>query len=173
MARAAGPVGHDHRVNRRDQELREAVVDVLGNEARSRHSILDELTRRGVEGAARLDRLLQFDTTFAHVSAGVIHLPSVLEGTSWTVAVDADDAREGFVRMHPHLDPLGWWLIGDDVDLVDDAGHVVGPLDTDGLMLDRGDTDVVLGPQGWLDDLAGGWASVTVTGGALRWSRSE
>jgi hypothetical protein len=150
--------------------LREAVVDVLGNEAWSRDSIRNELTRRGVAGAELLDRLLQLDTTFATVSAGVIHLPSVLEGTSWTVPVDRDDARQGVVRMHPHLDPLGWWLIGDDVDLVDDAGKVVGPLGTDGLMLDDVDTDVVLGPAGWLDDLAGGWATVTVTGGALRWS---
>ena len=153
--------------------MREAVVDVLGNGMRSRDSILDALTRRGVEGATQLDRLIQFDTTLAQVSAGVLHLPSFLEGTSWTAWVDADDAGDGFVRMHPHLDPLGWWLIGADVDLVDDAGHVVGPLETDGLMLEGRDTDVVLGPDGWLDKLAGGWATVTVAGGALRWSRCD
>jgi hypothetical protein len=63
--------------------------------------------------------------------------------------------------MEPHVEPLVWWLVGDDVDLVDDTGHVVGPLDTEGLMLDGIDTDALLGPDGWLDALAGAWATVT------------
>jgi SEC-C motif len=167
-------------VSREDQELRQAVVGVLGTEARSRDTIVDELAQRGIElgagpatGRKQLDRLLQFDTTFSEVAAGVIHVPSVLEGTSWTVSVDAGDARDGFVRTQPFLTPLSWWLVGDDVSLVDDAGNVIGPLETDGLMLDGRDTDVVFGPGGWLDNLAGGWATVTVTDGALRWSRCD
>ena len=167
-------------VSRDDQELRQAVAGVLGTEARSRDSIVDELAQAGIElgvgpatGRKQLGRLLQDDTTFAEVSAGLFHVPTLLEGTAWTVSVDAGDARHGFVRTEPYLCPLSWWLVGDDVSLVDDAGDVIGPLETDGLMLDGRDTDVVFGPDGWLDDLAGGWATVTVTDGALRWSRCD
>ena len=67
--------------------------------------------------------------------------------------VDPDDAAEGFVRMHPDLSALGWWLIGDHVALVDPDGQRLGQLETDGWMLDSRDTDVVLGPDGWLDGL--------------------
>jgi len=49
-------------------------------------------------------------------------------------------------------------LIGDDVELVDSDGKRLGVLETDGWMLDDRDTDVVLGPEGWLDGLVGGWA---------------
>ena len=113
------------------------------------------------------------DTTFAEVDEGVFHVPTTMEGTSWTVWVDGDEAQHGFVRTHPYLSPLGWWLIGADVELVDESGQTLGLLETDGLLLDGRDTDVVLGPEGWLVDVAGRWATVRVSEGALCWSPCE
>jgi hypothetical protein len=139
----------------------------------ARDALIEELLARGVDLGGdhrRLDRLLQMDTTFAEVGGGLFHLPSLLEGTSWTVWIDDDDARQGFVRMHPYLSPLGWWLIGDDVELVDESGNALGVLHTDGLWIDGRDTDVILGPDGWLRELVGHWAAVDVVNGALRWS---
>ena len=117
-----------------------------------------------------LDRLLQLDTTFTEVSDGVVFVPALLEGTTWTVWIDPDDGAEGFVRTRPGLTAMGWWLIGDDVELVDASCERRGVLETDGWLLDGKDIDVVIGPDGWLDDLLGRWVSVEVVGGALRWS---
>ncbi len=156
-----------------DETLRRTVAELLSTRVVSRDALVDELVARKVDlghDDRRLARLLQMDTTFAEVGDGVFHVPSLLEGTSWTVRVDGDDAREGFVRMHPYLSPLGWWLISDEVELLDQSGEQLGTLGTDGLWLEGRDTDVVLGPEGWLRDLAGRWATVDVVDGALRWS---
>jgi hypothetical protein len=152
--------------------LRDTVIATLGEDVLT----LGELRSRlgapwnRVVGRDDLDRLLQLDGSFAEVSAGFVFVPALLEGTAWTVRIDAGDAAEGFVRMHPDLSALGWWLIADDVELVDADGTSRGVLETDGWMLDGRDTDVVLGPEGWLDGLVGGRARVEVVGGALRWS---
>jgi SEC-C motif len=152
--------------------LRDAVIATLGEDVLT----LGELRSRlgppwdQVVGRDDLDRLLQRDSTFTEVSSGVVFVPALVEGTVWTVRIDAGDGSEGFVRMHPDLSPLGWWLIGDDVELVDAHGAPRAVLETDGWMLDGRDTDVILGPEGWLDGFVGGWARVEVVGGALRWS---
>jgi hypothetical protein len=100
----------------------------------------------------------------------VAFVPALLDGTAWTVWIDPDDGADGFVRMHPGLSALGWWLIDDDVELIGATGDSLGVLETDGWLLDDRDTDVVLGPSGWLDGLVGRWARVEVTDGALRWT---
>ena len=43
-------------------------------------------------GRTWLDELLQRDTTFAVVRDGIVHVPSLVEGTTWTVFVEPDDA---------------------------------------------------------------------------------
>lgn len=159
-----------------DEDLLEWIIEMLGTEVLDRDAITDAIVERGrVSGSKgsvrdRIAHLLQFDTRFTDVADGTMFVPAVVEGTTWTVWVDPGDAADGFVRMHPHLAPLGWWLVGCDVNLVDPSGAALGPLDTDGIWLDDRDTDVVLGPDGWLDGLAGGWASVTVAHGGLCWS---
>ena len=143
----------------------------------SRDAIVTELIARGAltgppETARKtIDAALLLDTSFSDGADGVVYLPALLEGTSWTVWIDAIDARDGFVRADPHLGPLSWWLIAGDVDMVDEAGRRIGLIETDGIMLDGADTDVILVPAGSLDGLADGWATVSVTDGALCWTR--
>lgn len=156
--------------------LRDVVIEALGDEVVPVGVLRERLGSPWAGRVGRrddLDRLLQTDTTFVELSEGVAFVPALLEGSSWTVWIDPGDAADGFVRMHPALTALGWWLIGDDVELVGVEGARLGVLVTDGWMLDDRDTDVVLGPDGWLDELAGGWAAVEVVGGALRWSRRD
>lgn len=152
------------------------MIEVLGAAAMDKDTIACAIAERDPAAGSlepvrhRIDRELQFDPRFSEVADGVVFVPALVEGTAWTVWVDADDAKAGFVRTHPHLSPLGWWLVGGDVDLVDQAGERLGALVSDGIWLDDVDTDVVFGPEGWLDDIAGGWASVTVINRALSWS---
>jgi len=155
-----------------ENTLRDSVIATLGGEALTLAELRSRLGTPWDRAVGRddLDRLLQRDTSFTEVSDKFVFVPALVEGTAWTVRVDARDGSEGFVRMHPDLSALGWWLIGDDVALVDGDGRRLGVLETDGWMLDDQDTDVVLGPDGWLDGLVGGWAQVEVAGGALRWS---
>jgi hypothetical protein len=154
-----------------DGKLRESVVGALGDGVMTLAALRARLGAPWDRPVGRddLDRLLQRDTSFTELVDGYAFVPALVEGTTWTVQVDPDDAAEGIVRMHPDLAALGWWLIGDDVELVDGDGQRLGQLETDGWMLDGCDADVVLGPDGWLDGL-GGWARVDVVDGALRWS---
>ena len=100
-----------------DGNLRDSVIGALGGDAvpvdvlRSR---LGEPWDRPRGSRDELDRLLQLDTSFTEVSDGFVFVPALVEGTAWTVWVDSDDGADGFVRMHPALAALGWWLIGDD-----------------------------------------------------------
>ncbi len=149
------------------------MIAALGDEEVPEEALRERLGDPWADGQVGhddLDRLLQFDTAFSDLSGGLVYLPSFLEGTAWTVWVDPDEGAEGFVRMYPALAAIGWCLVGHDVELLDSTGARLGVLETDGWLLDGRDTDVVLGPDGWLDDLLGGWASVEVVGGSLRWT---
>lgn len=118
-----------------------------------------------------LDELLDHDELLGETDAGIHHLPGLVDGLRFTVPVDADLAAEDELRLHPWLASLVWWLVVEDVEL---AGHADGPepvvLATDGRWIDGRDEDVLIGPDGWLTDLAGGWAEVTVEGRALRFT---
>ena len=121
-------------------------------------------------GRDDLDRLLQLDTSFTEVTDGFVFVPALVEGRRGRCGSMPGDRAEGFVRMHPDLSALGWWLIGDDVELVDGDGQRTRRAGDGRLDAGRPRHDVVLGPDGWLDGLLGGWARVDVVGGALRWS---
>ncbi|MCU1398555.1 MAG: hypothetical protein JWN62_1664 [Acidimicrobiales bacterium] len=157
--------------------LRAALIEIVGSSVMRRDAIVEELIARGaVTGSAAtvrktVDAALQLDTSFSDGADGVVHVPTLLEGTSWTVWIDAIDASDGFVRGEPHLGPFTWWLIAGDVDMIDESGQRIGPIETDGVMLGGVDTDVIRVPDGSLDGLADGWATVSVTSGSLRWTR--
>jgi hypothetical protein len=168
-------LGHDQTV-RGDQDLLEEMIGLLGVAAMEKDAIARAIVERDPAADSmaavrhRIDRELQVDPRFSEVADGVVFVPALVEGTTWTVWVDADDAKDGFVRTHPQLSPLAWWLVEEEVDLVDQSGERLGTLVSDDIWLEDVDTDVVFGPDGWLDGLAGGWASVSVIDGALSWS---
>ena len=120
-------------------------------------------------------RILQHDMAFAESGEGVSYVPALAEATTWTIRVDAADSERGFVRMHPSLSPLGWWLIENGADLVGADGEVIGPITTDGAWIDEDepDVDVVLGPPGWLDAATDGWMALTVRSEQLHRARCD
>ncbi len=72
--------------------------------------VRDVLTERVIASAGsasaasvrrRVDELLQRDMSFALLAAGVVFVPALVDGTTWTAFVDADDAAQGFLRTHP------------------------------------------------------------------------
>ncbi|MFT3854428.1 MAG: hypothetical protein QM733_17070 [Ilumatobacteraceae bacterium] len=162
-----------------DAELYETVVAALGGEALSLATLRSRLGAPWDAPIGRddLDRLLQFDSRFVEVRAGFVHAPALLAGTAWTVWVDPDGGADGYVRMRPDLDVLGWWLTSGDVAVIDAGGRHVGELEVDDLLLGDGDggddVEVVVGPDGWLAGLIGRWATVAVIGEALRWTPLE
>jgi len=159
-----------------DASIREALAVAFARSPGPRQDgdLADELVETGLDLGTdpeeRLSGAIQTDPRFAQVNEGTVFVPALLEGTRWTVAVDADNAHQDFVRLDVDLGVLTWWLIHDEVSLVDGDGNELGVLVTDGIDVDGADTDVVFGPAGWLEPLAGGMASVEVIGGALRWS---
>lgn len=156
--------------------IRDTVIEALGTRALPVDELAREIHERGVVGggisAARekVTELLQHDTTFTSLRDGFAHVPTLMDGTVWTAHVDAGDAAEGFVRADPQLSPLVWWLVHGGVDLVDVDGQVLGPLETDSIVIDDGDIDALFGPAGWLDGMSGGWARAEIVGEAMRWS---
>ena len=157
-------------------ELRAAVVDRLGQRALTREELVAALADESAFGSAtalehQVGELLQWSTSFGEVGGRVVYTPALVDGTAWTVRVDAGDAAEGFLRTHPSLTPLVWWLIEADVQLVGGDGRVLGALSTDGIALDGQDTDVVYGPAGWLNEYSGAWVAAHVKGATIRLER--
>jgi hypothetical protein len=149
-------------------DLRRQIIDALGDEALTHQ----ELAARIDAPPIQVRRLVQLAPTFTTIGERIAYLPALLDGTTWVVPVDADDAASdlepgGFMRMRPHLAVIGWWLIDDEVPAFDADGTELGTLTTDGVMLDGVDTDIVTCVPGWLDDVAGGWAAFTVHDGAI------
>ncbi|MDY7105916.1 MAG: SEC-C domain-containing protein [Actinomycetota bacterium] len=159
-------------------DLLETVADVLGTSAMTLAAVVDALrSRAGAEAGAgravpteaRVAEALRPAWSFVEVSGGVAHLPSLLDGTTWTVAVDAADAADGVVRLHPDLAALGWWFGDVEVlDLLDETDAPAGAARWEVAERDGEERDVLVVPPGSLDAVAGGAASVTVAGRALR-----
>jgi len=153
-----------------DRALRQAVAEIVGAGPLTRAAIEAELGARGLPVGQRLDAVLRDDATLAQVKDGFVHVPTLFDGTAWTVWVDGEDAQEGFIYLEPGLGPLAWWLVAaDDVPLVDETGARQGSLVTD----DLDGADILVGPDGWLAELAGGWATVRVIDGGLRWTAGD
>lgn len=155
-----------------DAEIRHAMIELVGAGSVPHDGLLTAMQALGDSAGRTANRILRMDSAFADFD-DVCYLPALVDGTSWTFGVDADDADAGFVRMHPALSPLGWWLISSGAELVDDAGDPIGDVSTDGIWLDGRDTDVVIGPPGWLDAVAGGLATLTVRSEQLQVTRCD
>ena len=151
-----------HEAMSTDSEVRRIIIELLGTGAMLREHLLAAVRAHEASAGEIAERILRQDFAFSSFDDDVSYIPALADGTSWTFAVDADDAADDFVRMHPALSPLGWWLISSGAELVDDTGVPVGEVSTDGIWLDGRDTDVLVGPPGWLEALAGGMATLTV-----------
>src|SRR5690349_23027173 len=158
---------HDRDMAVSERALQRAVVDIVGAGPVTREVIETELRARGLRAGEGLRMLLQSDARFAATEHGYVHVPTLFEGTTWTVWVGADEASDDFIRLGPELDPLSWWfVVADGMPLVDEKGRRMGALDIDTV----DGHDVLVGPEGWLTDMAGGWASLQIMDGGLHWA---
>lgn len=151
-----------------NDDVRAALAEVIGVRAVSRDRLPDLLAEAGHRVRTEdVDRLLQVDMAFAELRDGLVYVPALTEGVGFGVWVDPETAAEGYLLLHPALDAIGWWIVDGPVDLFDEAGEWIGVVESDGWLIDGVDTDVVLGPEGWLEDFAGSWIAFRVNQGAL------
>src|SRR5690242_6646135 len=105
-----------------ERALQRAVADIVGAGPMTLEAIEAELRARDLPGGHALRALLQRDARFAPVGEGFVYVPTLFEGTTWTVWVDADEASDDFLPLGPELNPLSWWfVIADEVALVDET----------------------------------------------------
>lgn len=151
-----------------DSEGRAALAEVVGAELVPRSELDDRLTAAGHRVTdEQLRRIIQFDTRFYEVGDDVGFLPGLTDGVAFSVWVDPATADEDFLVVKPALEVLIWWIVQGQVDLFDEAGDRLGEVETDGWMIDGVDTDVLLGPDGWLDPYADSWVAFRVREGTL------
>jgi hypothetical protein len=74
---------------------------------------------------------------------------AALHGTAWCTVLDPPAAAAGVLPTSRDLHPLGWWAVDVPLDWGDHVGVVVLGEDADD------DFDGLVGPEGWLDGLAG------------------
>ncbi len=152
--------------------FRDLVIELLGHEPITEGELSDRLLADpDYEGSAgdvsnRLARLLQLDTSIVPTSAGLVHIPTLVDGTRWTVRVDSDDLEQGFLRIKPDLAVLSWWLVDGAVPMRSSDGRWSSIAKTDGLILDDADTDVLFIEEGWIDPSTD-WIEVRVADGEL------
>lgn len=151
-----------------ENEVHAALAEVIGGTAVHREQLDDRLVEAGYRiRSEEVDRQLQFDTHFVELRDGLAHLPSLTEGVAFALWVDPETAAQEYLLMHPNLEPIGWWIVDGPVELYDEAGGRIGAMDSDGWLIDGVDTDVVLGPDGWLDGFVGSWIALRVQHGSL------
>ncbi len=172
-----------------DNAIRQLLTELLADgplpEDRLVADVTAGLAERGERPApGKVLQRLRFLSDLVEVEGGTTLIPLLLDGTSWTVFVDADDAagatgdgtdsdgvphgiEGGWIRTSTYLPPMSWWLVSNTVPLVDAAGSEIGTLRTEGVWLDDADTDVVYCGPGWLDGVAGGWATLTIRAGRV------
>ncbi|MCP5028635.1 MAG: SEC-C domain-containing protein [Actinomycetia bacterium] len=151
-----------------DDEMCAALAEVMGNTVVPRDQLDDLLADAGYRVRTEdVDRQLQFDSRFVELRDGLAYLPALTEGVGFALWVDPETAAEDYLLMHPALEVIGWWIVEGPVDLFDEAGQRVGVIESDGWLIDGVDTDVVLGPDGWLEEVAGSWIAFRVKRGTL------
>ena len=155
-----------------ESKLRSALIEALGSDVVSCPEIGRRLTAAGLrvpESAIR--QHIQWDTSFVELADGIASVPAIIDGVAFGAPVTQDDADAGYIATHPWFDVFSWWLIGSDdiggVELLDRSGEPLGRIDTDGLMIDGVDTDVIVGPGGWLDPHVGRWMALRADAGSL------
>ena len=149
-----------------DDDLRAAIIDALGQDARSARQLAEELAAgRPDRGPTpeELEDLLDDDLAFTRTTAGYFYVPAMVEGITWTVPVDDGDAAVDHLRAEPWLGPITWWMITERTELADPPADAA-TLEVHGHWDDEAgaEIDVVCGPEGWLSALAGETATLSV-----------
>jgi len=151
-----------------DEAVGAALAKVIGGGVVPREDLRGLLAAAGTRiSFDEIDEHLQFNTAFAELEDGVVYLPGLTEGVGFGLWVDPATATENYLPMHPAVEAISWWLIQSPVDLFDEAGKSIGQIQGDGWMIDGVDTDVIVGPDGWLDDVADSWIALRVREGEL------
>jgi hypothetical protein len=121
----------------------------------------DELARRleergvvlGANGADRVERVLDADSRFVGLDAGWASVAALLDGTTWTTTVDEEAAARGHLLADPDLILVSWWAMDASLELEGAPGK--GVWEETAWDDEVGEVEVLAGPDGWLEGLAG------------------
>jgi hypothetical protein len=146
-----------------DKDVLAALSEVIGGEVVPRAELGDRLSKAGYRfGKTKIESQIQHDTRFFEMGDGVGYLPALTEGLAFSVWIDPETAAENYFLKYPALDVIGWWLVECPVDVFDESGDRIGAIESDGWLIDDVDTDVVVGPDGWLEQFADSWVAFRV-----------
>ncbi len=141
--------------------IRRRAAEILGREVLTAEQLAMRLATLGLElgrdGADRLGGVLDGSSAFVELAAGWVAVGAQLDGTAWSTAVSADEAKAGVLLVDPDLTLLGWWAM-DVTPSIGPSGDVVETVE-----LDDG-SDALVGPPGWLDEAAERLVVVRVEG---------
>lgn len=145
--------------------IRRKAAELLGIRALPLADLVDRLVSDGVvlgrTPAERVAEALELDPRFVQIAdERWSHVPTLIDGTTWSVAVDAATASSELVPCTPDLELLSWWAIEEPITLADGSGALQV------VELDDG-RDAFTGPDGRLDARAGSTLLVRVAGGQL------
>ncbi len=154
------------------RSIRNAAAAAIGVDALPFDEIADALGRGdlalGSEPAERVRDALLGDSRFLELEGGEwVHVPSLLEGTTWTTRVSVPPPSDDQLPVEPDLTMLAWWAIAEPIPLA--AGGAL-----DGVELDDG-LDGLVGPPGWLEPFSGALLAFEIADGriTLRAAESE
>jgi hypothetical protein len=157
-----------------DQEILAALPAVLGDRVVAVDDVTAALTDAGIDmgpdPAETLRRATSMEGSIGDLVGGFMHLPTFLDGTTWSIEVTEVDLETGSITEPLGIDPLIWWMVTDDVATVDADGQVLGLIEVDSF---DGRNDSLLLPDAVVDTLRPGWVAVTLHDGATRWTSAD
>lgn len=112
----------------------------------------------GPQPTRRLQELLDGDSTFIETERGWVSALALVDGTTWCTEIDALDAGADTVSIEPDLSALGRLSMDHELIIAGPDGEEMGILD------DKFDGRVFVGPPGWLAHVAGQLASFRLDG---------
>lgn len=150
--------------------MKAAAAAVLGDSVMPLEDLVAAMAGQGYDDPDEVVGVLRTYPDYMTVSDGAFLVGPRLDGTQWTAFVPEDTAALDVVPVEPHLSVLAWWLIFHPVDVIDERGENIGPVECTDHQTDERDIDVLQGPPGWLEPYAGKWVSVAVAGDRMHWA---
>jgi hypothetical protein len=151
--------------------IRRKAAELLGARVLPFGDLIEHLVSDGVvlgrTPADRVAEALEFDPRFVELAdERWAHAPTLIDGTTWSAAVDVAAAASELLPCTPDLELFSWWAIEEPIALADGSGSL------EVVELDDG-RDAFTGPDGWLDARAGSTLLVRVAGGQLALDRVD